>query len=526
MPVLGQQQFLVTNNPAALEQARLSNLSSAGYDPTDRDRLFIRYNSKAGNITLNPTSQIYGSGRANTFGGNYSFDPSSDYLNTGWGAQSGQNPIMYGGQGLDRPNTIPQGPGGAIYGGGVGGGMGAGVRIAMPSMSSAPNTSFNTPVNCPDGFYQVGSACAPGVTLNPNDPNNILGINSNLTGSMGGANGWGTGQYQDAKGVILRVITPVRTEIGKLFQIVTQVQNIGNQPGKFETKVSVPALNIQETLSNSIMVSPGQKNVLYQTLQMPATLPENLGQIIQVQSDLYVTSLRNTNAQPILHYSNTATLPVPGTVLGNPPPRPPIPGIPLPGQGQGPQSFPPLGPPPMPPMGMPYPGHGYGYGYGHGYGYGYGHGTPEIIVFPNQSVYPVGTQITMIGTNFDPGESVKVQIYSVKDGIGLRLKERLKQTTAMAGHNGTTRPVSTTVPKVGGSGGLFGLGGIFSIGGSGADNDRFAIVMTGGNSDKKKTKVLGISGGSNYYSSINPFISIGSGYGSGVSVGPGGIHIG
>src|SRR5574338_522547 len=127
MPILGTQQFLVTNNPAALEQSRISNLSPAGYDPTDRDRLFIHYNSKAGNIELNPTTQIYGSGRANTFGGNYSFDPSADYLNTGWGAQSGQNPLIYHGQGLDRPNTAPQGPGGAIYGDGL--------RIALPSVS-------------------------------------------------------------------------------------------------------------------------------------------------------------------------------------------------------------------------------------------------------------------------------------------------------------------------------------------------------------------------------------------------------
>jgi hypothetical protein len=508
MPILGQQKFLVTNNPAALEQARLANLSPAGYDPTDRDRLFIHYNSKAGNIELNPTSQIYGSGRANTFGGNYSFDPSSDYLNTGWGAQSGQNPIVYGGQGLDRPNTAPQGPGGAIYG--------SGIRIAMPSVSDRPDTSANGYINCPTGFYQVGSACAPGVTLNPNDPNNILGINSNLTGSMGGTNGWGTGQYQDAKGVILRVITPVKTEKGKLFQIVTQVQNIGNQPGKFETKVSIPALGIPETLSNSIMVSPGQKEVLYQTLQMPTTLPENLGQIIQVKSDLYVTSLRNTNAQPILHYSNTATLPVPGTVLGNPPPTPPIPGIPLPGQGQGQNpTFPPLGPPPLPfmppspqPIPFPYPINN----------------TPAIIVYPNQTEYPVGSQITMVGTGFDPGETVTVQIYSVKDGFSTTLKERLKSTTTIAGYNGTTNPVSTTVPKVGGSGGLFGLGGIFSIGGSGVDNDRFAIVMIGSNNDEKVQKILNISGNNN---SSNPFISIGSGYGSGgLSIGPGGIHIG
>ena len=105
----------------------------------------------------------------------------------------------------------------------------------------------------------------------------------------------------------------------------------------------------------------------------------------------------------------------------------------------------------------------------------------------------------------------------IEDRIGSPvLKERLKQTTTTAGYNGTTSPVSTTVPKVGGSGGLFGLGGIFSIGGSGADNDRFAIVMSGETSNIKKTKVLGVSG--NYGgSSGGSLISIG---------GPFGINIG
>lgn len=503
MPVLGTQQFLVTNNPAALEQSRISNLSPAGYDPTDRDRLFIHYNSKAGNIELNPTTQIYGSGRANTFGGNYSFDPSADYLNTGWGAQAGQNPLIYRGQGLDRPNTAPQGPGGAIYGDGL--------RIALPSVSDIPDTSVNAAIQCPYGFYQSGSVCVPGVTLNPNDPNNILGINSNLQGSMGGQNGWGTGQYQDARGVIKRVITPVKTEKGKLFQVVTQVQNIGNSPGKFETKVSIPAIGIQDALSNSIMVSPGQTTTLLHSLTMPTTLPENIGQLIPVQSDLYVTSLKNTNAQPILHYSNTANIPAPGTVLGSPPPTPPIPNIPLPGQG-GPQQqpapypFPPsMGPRPFP---LPFPQYTT---------------EPAIHYYPNQPTLPVGSPLAIVCTGFSPGETVTIQLYSVKDGVGVpKLKEKLKQTTTIAGYNGTTSPVQTTVPKVGGSGGLFGLMGIFSIGGSGGDNDRFAIVAVGNDSNIKKTRIVGISGSG---SSNNGFgISIGGS--NGINIGSGGISIG
>lgn len=326
-----------------LRNLGISNINDAGYDATDRTRLFMHYDSKAGQIQLNPNTDLYG--RANLTGGNYTFDPKGDYLNQGMFGDVSTQPIGVGSSGLDQPNSPVTGFGGSTYGP-------DNLRIAMPSVSQGFGDSTNGP-SCPEGFYFYNGTCVPGAMFNPNDPNNVIGINT------------GTGSYQNARGVITRVITPVSTQKGALFQIVTQIQNIGHQAGKFYTKVSAPQIGLSEVQSNSAFLQGGQSGVLYATLQMPATVPDNTT-LITVQSDLYQSSIGNPGATPIRDDSNTAQMPAPGVQYGLKPPTPPIPQFPVGGNtgsfgypynSQGPPP-PPSGPGPMypPPPPPPYRG--------------------------------------------------------------------------------------------------------------------------------------------------------------------------
>lgn len=332
MAVTKTKKFYVgdSSNSDKLRNLGISNINDAGYDATDRSRLYMHYDSKAGQLQLNPLTDVYG--RANLMGGNYTFDPKGDYLNQGPFGPTDTNPIHPGSQ-LTNPNGMgPMGPGGGTYGS-------DNLQIGFPRVSSDSSNSSNGP-SCPTGFYYYDGVCVPGVNLDPSNPANVLGFNT------------GSGSFQNAKGVILRVITPVSTQKGALFQIVTNIQNVGHQPGKFFTKVSVPQIGLAEVESNSAFLQGGQQGVLYATLQMPATIPANTT-LLTVQSDLYQSNIGNPTLTPAHDDTNTAQMPAPGTQYGMKPPTPPIPQFPV-GGNTGSFGYP-YNPPGNNPMPMPPP---------------------------------------------------------------------------------------------------------------------------------------------------------------------------
>ncbi len=343
MPITAIRKIYVTDGPIP-ENLGIANINAAGYDPTDRERLYAHYNPAAGKITLNPQGNTYG--RANLLGGNYSFDPAGDYLNAGGWDGTHTNPIHPLGSGLDKALTPATGAGGALFGDNL--------RIGVPRVS-AGDSSVGGTIQCPYGFYQYNNVCVPGVNLDPTNPANILGIDT------------GSSSYQNAKGVIVQVIPPVRTQKGALFQVVVQIQNIGHKAGKFYVKTSVPAVNIAEVTSNSAFLAPGAKGVIYQSMQMPSTVGADA--LMTLITELWQSPLDNPQATPLIQDSNQATLPNPNTTLGMPPPIPPIPQFPVsqvPNNTQGygypynpplPNSGPaypfPPPPPPPPPGGLP-----------------------------------------------------------------------------------------------------------------------------------------------------------------------------
>lgn len=316
-----------TNSQDNLRNLGISNINDAGYDATDRTRLYMHYDSKAGQIQLNPLTDVYG--RSNLMGGNYTFDPKGDYLNQGPFGGVDTQPIHVGSSGLDQPNSPVTGFGGANYGP-------DNLRIAMPSISPGYGDSTNGP-SCPEGFYYYNGTCVPGYAFNPKDPNNVIGINN------------GPGSYQGARGVITRVITPVQTQKGALFQVVTQIQNVGHQAGKFFTKISIGQLGITDQESNSAFLQGGQTGVLYATLQMPSTIPAGVT-LLNVQSDLYQSNIGNPGVTPQRDDTNQAQMPAPGTQYGMKPPRPPIPNFPVGTGNTGSFGYPynSQGPPPPP----------------------------------------------------------------------------------------------------------------------------------------------------------------------------------
>lgn len=339
MPITAIRKIYVTDGPIP-ENLGIANINAAGYDPTDRERLYMHYNPAAGKITLNPQGNTYG--RANLLGGNYSFDPAGDYLNAdGWDGTH-TNPIHPLGSGLDNALTPATGAGGALFGDNL--------RIGIPRVSVGDQSVGGT-IQCPYGFYQYNNVCVPGVNLDPTNPANILGIDT------------GNSSYQNAKGVIVQVIPPVRTQKGALFQVVVQIQNIGHKAGKFYVKTSVPSINIAEVTSNSAFLAPGAKGVIYQSMQMPTTVGSDA--LMTLMTELWQSPLDNPQATPLIQDSNQATLPNPNTTLGMPPPIPPIPNFPVSQvpnntQGYGYPYNPPLpnsGPaypyPPPPPPGFP-----------------------------------------------------------------------------------------------------------------------------------------------------------------------------
>lgn len=332
MAVTKTKKFYVgdTSNADKLKGLGISNIGDAGYDATDRSRLYMHYDSKAGQLQLNPLTDVYG--RANLMGGNYTFDPKGDYLNEGLFGPTDTSPIHPGSTFTNPNNPGAMGPGGGTYGP-------DNLQIGMPSISSTFGDSTNGP-SCPEGFYYYNGTCVPGAMMDPSNPNNVLGFNT------------GSGSFQNAKGVILRVITPVSTTAGQLFQIVTNIQNVGHQPGKFYTKVSIPSIGLAEVESNSAFLQGGQQGVLYATLQMPTSVPANTT-LLTVQSDLYQSNIGNPTATPSHDDTNTAQMPAPGTQYGMKPPTPPIPQFPV-GGNTGSFGYP-YNPPPNNPMPLPPP---------------------------------------------------------------------------------------------------------------------------------------------------------------------------
>jgi hypothetical protein len=328
MAITSRTKIFVTAGPLP-NNLGIANMTANGYDPTERNQLAIHYNSKAGQLTLNPQNNTYGT--SNLLGGGYSFDPMADYMNAGGWDGSHMNPIQPMGVNTN-PNSAVLGAGGSTFGS-------DNLQIGIPSVSTGDLGSGGVggTIQCPYGFYQYNNVCVPGVTLDPTNPANLLGLNVGST------------SYQFAKGVILQVVPPVKTQAGQLFQVVTQIQNVGHQAGKFFTKVSVPQLGIAEVQSNSIYLAPAQKGVLYQSLQMPATV--NQAAIYTVQSDLYKSNIDSPGAPDEKQDSNQANLPNPSTTYGLPPPIPPIPNFPT---SQVPNAPMPFGGMPMPPPPPPY----------------------------------------------------------------------------------------------------------------------------------------------------------------------------
>jgi hypothetical protein len=263
-----------------------------------------------------------------------------------------------------------------------------------------------------------------------------------------------------AKGAIMRVIPPVKTNAGGLIQIVTNIKNIGKSPGKFYTKVSIPGTDIAAIQSNSVLLEPGQQGVVYQTLQMPPIIPTS--SLLQVKSDLYRQNASNPSATPIYDDTNYAQLPHPSTTLGMPPPLPPMPNYPM---QQFPAPYPyrafssrghdkhiekkfkhlskhhpdhPDNIHPSHPRHPFHPDHPYKQ-----------HIKPMIAVIPLLSWYPPGMPITIATVGFIPGEPVTIQIYVVVDIAGMsRFKQKIGMRRTVATMDGTTYPLQIPVPPI------------------------------------------------------------------------------
>ncbi len=435
--------------------ANLLNSEWVGFDPTDRDRIKFSYSPDGGRLYYDP---IKGTLNPGNTGGDYP-------------GGVGRSPFPYNnyaGSGLLNDGAAT-GRGGNIYGNNM--------WIPIPSTSSPANDVIGGGGNaqCPYGFYSYGGACIPGVTLDPSNPNSLVHNND---------------QYSKGRGVIVQVITPTKTEAGKLFQIASVLKNVGQQGATFSTKVSMPQINITNQVSNSMYIESGQQGTLLQTLSMPTTAPPSV--MLQLKTDLLrgvpggtdVSTGDNTLGMN-LDATNNSQVPSPGLQLGpGQVPKPPMPpmgsqvGYPYAqNMGNPGMQYPPPGlfpggqmPPQMPyrPSPMPFPMMG---------------GRPQMDIIPSQPAYQPGARVKVIVAGFNPNDTVYVQLYSMQSTQGMSsYGQMLASKSFKVGPTGSNQssPQSMTIPS---SSGLRGKQGAFVASGITTRGTAYKpIQFTGGGS--------------------------------------------
>ena|SRR3982751_2363137 len=411
----GSKRFEVKSNPwSNLSQPGLSNLSD--FFPEDDERLKWMYTQYGG------ANSAY-------------FDPINKKFYPNFGQHEGS---MSGGDSYD--------------------GFGVPIPRISPIDEGIFQTGGSSNAGCPSGFYQFGQTCVPDVSINPNSPGNALG------GGVGQFFGKG-----DAKGLINAVVPPQFTAKNQEFVVLTDMQNVGGQPAKFYTRITIPLLNMVEDVSNSTLVMPLAKMKIGHRIIMPSTVTGNA--LLPARVELVRIPISNTgdttSLTPLVDDQASVSIPSPGYQGAMPPPGgglagtiPSGVGMPLPGLGgvlpmQGyPGTFaPPPGTPGapgsgwpglptgggFPPIGFPaspvpipvLPGGGGGIAVGVGFG-------PQITIDPMRSEYKDGDPIRVIGSGFAPGERVTVQIYDVDPNAGLTtFGKKRKEGTTTARADGT-----------------------------------------------------------------------------------------
>ena len=386
----GSKRFEVKSNPwSNLSQPGLANLSD--FMPDDDERLKWMYTQYGGD------NSAY-------------FDPINKKFYPNYGQHEGS---MSGGDNID------------------------GFQVPIPRISPIDEGVFGTGgqtnAGCPSGFYQFGQTCVPDVSINPNSVGNSLTGGSG-TGSFGQYFGKG-----DAKGLINAVVPPQMTVKNQEFIVLTDMQNVGGQPAKFYTRVTIPELNMIQDVSNSTLVMPLAKMKIGHRIIMPSTVTSN--NLLQAKVDLARIPISNTgdttSLTPIIDDQANVSIPSPGYRGAMPPPGGGLAGtIPsgvgfplnglggvLPAQGFPGTYAPPPGyfPPPNYPQQPMFPGipaipvipATIGF--------------PQIIVNPIQELYKDGENVTVAGSGFAPGERITVQIYTVDDNAGLPVFQNKKK---------------------------------------------------------------------------------------------------
>ena len=397
----GSKRFEVKSNPwSNLSQPGLSNLSD--FFPEDDERLKWMYTQYGG------ANSAY-------------FDPINKKFYPNYQSQTS----MSGGDSYD--------------------GFGVPIPRISPIDEGMFQTGGSSNAGCPSGFYQFGQTCVPDVSINPNSPGNALG------GGVGQFFGKG-----DAKGLLNAVVPPQFTAKNQEFVVLTDMQNVGGQPAKFYTRITIPLLNMVEDVSNSTLVMPLAKMKIGHRIIMPSTVTGNA--LLPARVELVRIPISNTgdtvSLTPLVDDQANVSIPSPGYQGAMPPPGGglagtipsgvgmPLPGLggvlpvqgypggyaPRPGMPGAPGGFPGGPPPGMPPIGWPAGPIGMPGGMVIGYG-------PQIVIDPMKSEYKDGDNIKVVGSGFVPGERVTVQIYDVDPNAGMTTfgSKRKEESTSAKG---------------------------------------------------------------------------------------------
>lgn len=321
------KRFEVRTNPwAGIGEPNLSNLSDL-YRPGDEDRLKWMYTQ---------------------YGPSASFDPNTRqfFPNYGKGGNLGQ----YGAAPNYGQGEIDSAPGDTfIENVGIGGQQVSDpFQIPIPRISPIDESQFGGGSNgCPSGFYQFGKVCVPDTSLNPSSPGSELG-----SGGLFGTQYYGKG---GPKGVITSITPPQFTQANQEFIVLTDMQNIGGEPAKFYTIISIPQINISGAMSNSTLVNPLSKMKIGQRVIMPTNVPTNT--LLQATVQLAKIPISNTgvqNTSTIIDDNGSVNIPTPGYRGPLPPAGGNIAGTIGAGQGLYPGPPPIFPMPPQQPRPMPY----------------------------------------------------------------------------------------------------------------------------------------------------------------------------
>lgn len=371
------KRFEVKANPWAGvgDNSNISNLSDSGALPDDDQKLKWMYNQYGPKATFDPNTK--------------QFFPAT---------------LNYG------QNEIDSAPGDTFNEGGDGGEP---FQVPIPRISPIDEGQFSNSNGCPSGFYQFGKVCVPDASLNPDSPGSELGVGGNPLNKY-----YGNGP---AKGIITAITPPQFTQPNQEFIVITDMQNIGGEPAKFYTQISIPELNLTASTSNSSIVNPLQRMKIGHRIIMPATISASTSTLLTANVQLGRIPLTGTgtpNQTSIFDDTGKVSIPAPGY-------RGPLPpgggggmmaGTIASGQGlyPGAPPFTPIPPPQYPPRPRFYPPPPPPFRAFVGF-----ETDPktkfqqQLQILPFKTKYTDGDVVRIVSTGYQKGEHVSIQVYDV-----------------------------------------------------------------------------------------------------------------